>query len=60
LPGGIFGWDELHQNLRNKIKALHPVSEALGVTEKVPATYESGVLRQIFNELKAIRKAVEK
>ena len=57
---GLIGWDELHQNLRNKIKTLHPVSEALSVTEKVPATSESDVLSQILNELKAIRKAVEK
>ena len=48
------------QNLRNKIKILHPVSEALSVTEKVPATSESDVLKQILNELKAIRKALEK
>jgi uncharacterized membrane protein YdbT with pleckstrin-like domain len=51
---GLIGWEELHQNLRNKIKILHPFSEALGVAEKVPTTSERDVLGQILNELKAI------
>jgi uncharacterized membrane protein YdbT with pleckstrin-like domain len=58
---GLIEWDELHKDLRNRIKALHPFSGALGLTEKLPAgTSEIDLLRQVLDELKAIRKAVEK
>lgn len=57
---GIMNWAELHQNLRNIIKTLHPLPAALGVSEKVTETTKGDVLREILEELKAIRKAVEK
>jgi uncharacterized membrane protein YdbT with pleckstrin-like domain len=58
---GLIEWDELHQNLRKKVKTLHPVSsESLGVAEKIESVSEREILKQILEELKAIRKTVEK
>ncbi len=57
---GLIEWDKLHQSLRKIVKTLHPVSASLGVAEKAPAATEDEVLRQILDELRAIRKAVEK
>jgi uncharacterized membrane protein YdbT with pleckstrin-like domain len=57
---GLMRWDELHQDLRNKIKTLHPVSESLGVAERPEETTSSDVLNQILDELKSIRRALEK
>jgi uncharacterized membrane protein YdbT with pleckstrin-like domain len=56
---GLIEWDKLHKNLRAIVKTLHPVSGSLGVAEKSPAATEDDLLRQILDELKAIRKAVE-
>lgn len=57
---GLIGWEELHRSLRNKIKTLHPQSEALGITEKAAVPAENDVMKQILNELKEIRKVLEK
>ena len=58
---GLIEWDELHQNLRKKVKILHPVSSgSLGVAEKIEDDSERDILNQILEELKAIRKSVEK
>jgi uncharacterized membrane protein YdbT with pleckstrin-like domain len=57
---GLIEWEDLHKDLRNRIKALHPYSAALGMTEKAPAaTSESDLLRLVLDELRAIRKAIE-
>ena len=57
---GLIKWEELHRSLRNKIKSLHPSSEALGLTEKEPLPSDKEVLQKILDELKAIRRALEK
>ncbi len=57
---GLIEWDDLHQSLREKIKTLHPVSESLGVVEKTPIHADEDVSQLILDELKAIRKALEK
>ena len=43
--------------LREKIKNLHPVAEALTTKEPV---WENDILSQILEELKEIRKNIEK
>ena len=57
---GLIEWDDLHQSLREKIKTLHPVSESLGVEEKTPIRGDKDVSPLILEELRAIRKALEK
>ena len=57
---GLIEWDDLHQSLREKIKTLHPVSESLGVEEKTPIRGDKDVSQLILEELRAIRKALEK
>lgn len=57
---GLINWEELHQNLREKIKHLHPISESLTTQEKPPARPDQNTLELILKELKAIRKALEK
>ena len=58
---GLIEWDQLHQDLRKKVKALHPLSsESLGVAERTERVPETAVLNQILDEIKAIRKAMEK
>ncbi len=57
---GLVDWDKLHQDLRKIIKSLHPLSGALGVTDMSALDPGRDVLRQILDELKAIRRAVEK
>ena len=56
---GLIEWDKLHQSLRAIVKTLHPVSNLLGTAEKSSAAAEDELLKQILDELKAIRKAVE-
>lgn len=53
---GLINWGDLHGELRDKIKHLHPFSEATAVSE--PASKDTSAL--ILEELRAIRKAVEK
>jgi uncharacterized membrane protein YdbT with pleckstrin-like domain len=57
---GIADWEGLHQTLRDRLKKLHPVSESLATRESFSPTTEGEILFQILNELKAIRKAVER
>jgi uncharacterized membrane protein YdbT with pleckstrin-like domain len=57
---GMVDWEEWHMTLRERLKRLHPISESLATREPIPSTTERDLLAQILNELKAIRKAVEK
>jgi len=57
---GIVDWKGLHQTLRDRLKRLHPVSEALATREPTSSATERDLLVQILNELKAVRKAMEK
>jgi uncharacterized membrane protein YdbT with pleckstrin-like domain len=57
---GIVEWERLHTMLRDRLKSLHPISESLATREAAPHTTEGDLLAQILNELKAIRKAMEK
>jgi len=57
---GIVDWKRLHQTLRDRLKRLHPVSEALATREPTSSATERDLLVQILNELKAVRKAMEK
>jgi putative membrane protein len=57
---GLIDWDRLHQELRQQIKSLHPVSEALTSKESHITPADSSLLQQILEELKAIRQALEK
>jgi len=57
---GMLDWKGLHQTLRDRLKRLHPVSEALATREPASSATERDLLIQILNELKAIRKATEK
>ena len=57
---GMADWEGLHKTLRERLKKLHPISESLATREPLPAATEGEVLAQILNELKAIRKALER
>jgi uncharacterized membrane protein YdbT with pleckstrin-like domain len=57
---GIMDWRDLHQVLRDRLKKLHPVSEALTTGEPISALTDKELWVQILDELKAIRKALEK
>jgi uncharacterized membrane protein YdbT with pleckstrin-like domain len=57
---GMVDWEEWHKTLRERLKRLHPISESLATQEPVSSATERDLLIQILNELKAIRKAVEK
>ena len=57
---GMLDWKGLHQTLRDRLKRLHPVSEALATREPASSATERDLFVQILNELKAIRKAMEK
>ena len=56
---GLVHWEDLHQKLRSKLKILHPISEATTVAESVAGLSSDDKLRQILEELKAIRKVLE-
>lgn len=56
---GIKDWENLHQQLRGKIKTLHPRSEATTVTETTSHAPNDDKLQNILDELKAIRKVLE-
>lgn len=56
---GLLQWDDLHQQLRSKLKILHPIAEATTVAESVTPLSSDDKLQQILEELKAIRKALE-
>ena len=56
---GLVQWPDLHQQLRSKLKKLHPIAEATTVTESISPISSDDKLKQILEELKAIRKALE-
>jgi uncharacterized membrane protein YdbT with pleckstrin-like domain len=56
---GLVQWEDLHQQLRSKLKILHPIAEATTVAESVTPLSSDDKLQQILEELKAIRKALE-
>lgn len=56
---GLVQWDDLHQQLRSKLKLLHPIAEATAVAESVPKLSSDDKLQRILEELKAIRKVLE-
>jgi len=56
---GLVSWEDLHQQLRSKLKILHPIAEATAVAESVSVLSSDDKLQQILEELKAIRKVLE-
>ena len=56
---GLLDYDEIHGNLRAKLKSLHPVSESTTTSEPINLSNEN-VFTQILEELKKIRKNTEK
>jgi len=57
---GLITWEDLHAQLKSKIKNLHPLSESTTVQEKMQSPIQEDSLDLILKELKAIRKAIEK
>ena len=55
---GLIDYKILHQELREKLQQLHPVSEALTTAENTGIA-EKNLMAQILDELKAIRKQLE-
>ena len=56
---GLIEYEKFHNQLREKLRLLHPTSESL--TTKEPIQKSMGqILEQMLNELKAIRKNTEK
>ena len=53
--GGLINYEEWHNDLRDRVKTLHPQSEAVTVTE-TKGQSDSALLQAILNELKEIRK----
>jgi len=56
---GLVHWDDFHQQLRSKLKILHPIAEATAVAESVSILSSDNKLQLILEELKAIRKLLE-
>ena len=56
---GLVDWDNYHQQLRSKLKILHPIAEATAVAESVSLLSAENKLQQILEELKSIRKLLE-
>ena len=56
---GLINWEDMHQQLRGKLKILHPVSESTTVKEHGSPLLTDDKLSQILEELKAIRKVLE-
>ena len=64
---GLVEYEKLHNRLREKLRLLHPISEALTTSEPVEGPRKAGtqksmeqILEQMLHELKAIRKNTEK
>ena len=57
---GLILWEDLHQQLRNKVKKLHPVAESTTVAEQTTVKLSDDKLQQILEQLKAIRELLEK
>ena len=56
---GLVEYEKLHNQLREKLRLLHPISESLTTSEPVEKSVEQ-ILEQMLHELKAIRKNTEK
>lgn len=56
---GLLQWDDLLQQLREKVKRLHPVAESVTVAEPVAQLVSGDGLQQILLELQSIRKVLE-
>ena len=56
---GLVDFEQLHHQLRNTLKTLHPRAEATTVAEKAPPKSDEDRLELILKELKAIRKVLE-
>jgi len=56
---GLVDWDNLHQELRVKLKKLHPTAEPITTAENVAPVAGYTKLDEILAELKAIRKILE-
>ena len=52
---GLVQWEDFHQQLRSKLRILHPIAEATTVAESVSLLSSDDKLQQILEELKAIR-----
>ena len=57
---GLIQWDDLLQQLREKVKKLHPVSESTTVAENISPSSNEDSLQQILEELRSIRKILGK
>jgi hypothetical protein len=57
---GLVEYDDLHQQLRKKIKDLHPISESISAAEDATPLSRQDKLQQILEELREIRKVLEK
>lgn len=64
---GLIEYEKLHNQLREKLRMLHPISESLTTNEPVEGPRKAGtqksmeqILEQMLDELKAIRKNTEK
>ena len=56
---GLIDYENLHSELKEKLKKLHPVSESTTTSEPVRKSDES-VLTHMLEELKKIRRNLEK
>lgn len=56
---GLLEWDDLLQQLREKVSKLHPVAEAVTVAEPVAQQGSEDRLQQILEEVQSIRKMLE-
>lgn len=56
---GLIDYENLHSELKEKLKILHPVSESVTTSEVVQKP-DVNVLQQILAELKVIRQNTEK
>ncbi len=56
---GLIEYERLHNQLREQLRLLHPISESSTTREPVQKSKEQ-ILEQMLQELKAIRKNTEK
>ncbi|UCH62682.1 MAG: PH domain-containing protein [Fidelibacterota bacterium] len=56
---GLMQWDDLLQQLREKVRNLHPLAEAIAVAEPATQQVSEDRLQQILLELQSIRKMLE-
>ncbi len=56
----LIEYGDLHKRLFDKLKILHPVSEPLGTIETPVGGRNIGILNQILEEIRTIRKALDK